>query len=118
MRGCGEGRCEVPASLRPVFLLYENDVGCVNSRRRKRRGRPPGEKYAPPVPVRLTADQLSAIDDFRRGAPDLPSRSEAIRRLVEYAIDHIRPKNADPDSTRNLTLLSPEANRKDPEGAN
>lgn len=52
----------------------------------KKRGRPPGEKFAPPTPIRLTAEQLAAIDDWRRQEPDLPSRSEAIRRLVEFAI--------------------------------
>lgn len=52
----------------------------------KRRGRPPGEKYAPPVPIRLTAEQIVAVDEWRRHEPDLPSRSEAIRRLVEFAV--------------------------------
>lgn len=52
----------------------------------KRRGRPPGEKYAPPVPIRLTAEQLASVDQWRRLQPDLPSRSEAIRRLVDLAL--------------------------------
>jgi len=49
-----------------------------------------GRKRAPetgtPVLVRLQADPLAAIDDWRRSQPDLPSRSEAIRRLVELGL--------------------------------
>jgi len=52
----------------------------------KRRGRPPGEKYAAPVPVRLTPEQLAYVDAWRQSQDDLPSRSEAIRRLVEEAL--------------------------------
>lgn len=36
--------------------------------------------------MRFTNEQMAAIDDWRRQEPDLPSRSEAIRRLVEFAI--------------------------------
>lgn len=39
-----------------------------------------------PVMVRLTADQLSAVDDWRRTQPDIPSRPEAIRRLTEAGL--------------------------------
>lgn len=31
--------------------------------------------------------QIRAIDEWRRRQPDLPSRSEAIRRLVETALE-------------------------------
>lgn len=31
---------------------------------------------------------LLAIDDWRRRQPDAPSRSEAIRRLIEIGLDH------------------------------
>ena len=33
-----------------------------------------------------TTAQLRAIDEWRRQQPDLPSRSEAIRRLVDIAL--------------------------------
>jgi hypothetical protein len=39
-----------------------------------------------PIQVRTQPDQLAAIDDWRRKQPDLPSRAEAIRRLVEQAL--------------------------------
>ena len=38
------------------------------------------------IPVMMSADEVSAIDEWRRRHPDLPSRSEAIRRLVELGL--------------------------------
>ena len=38
-----------------------------------------------PVMVRLQADLLAKLDQFRRKEADLPGRPEAIRRLVEKA---------------------------------
>lgn len=42
---------------------------------------------AAPVLVRVDLAVLERIDELRRAAPDLPSRPEAIRRLVEKALD-------------------------------
>jgi hypothetical protein len=36
--------------------------------------------------MRVTDDFLRQIDDWRRVQPDLPSRSEAIRRLTELGL--------------------------------
>jgi hypothetical protein len=38
------------------------------------------------IPVMMAATEVAAIDDWRRRQPDLPSRSEAIRRLVELGL--------------------------------
>jgi hypothetical protein len=38
------------------------------------------------VPVMMAAAEVAAIDAWRRKQPDLPSRSEAIRRLVELGL--------------------------------
>ena len=38
------------------------------------------------VPVMMAATEVAAIDDWRRKQEDLPSRSEAIRRLVELGM--------------------------------
>jgi len=35
--------------------------------------------------MRVSEDFLRAVDDWRRGQIDLPSRAEAIRRMVEQA---------------------------------
>ena len=40
--------------------------------------------------MRVEDDFLKAIDDWRRGQEDLPSRSEAIRRLVAIALESER----------------------------
>lgn len=53
-------------------------------------------KRTPPVPMddmehdqilqmRLSADLKTMLDDLRRAEPDLPSRSEMIRRLIQRA---------------------------------
>ena len=38
------------------------------------------------VPVMMTATEVAAIDAWRRKQEDLPSRSEAVRRLVELGL--------------------------------
>lgn len=37
--------------------------------------------------MRASPAWLTKLDDWRRKEPDLPSRAEAIRRLVEKALD-------------------------------
>lgn len=38
------------------------------------------------VPLLVTKTWLQAVDEWRRAQPDVPNRSEAIRRLVEQAL--------------------------------
>ena len=38
------------------------------------------------IPVMMGATEVAAIDEWRRRQADLPSRSEAIRRLVELGL--------------------------------
>jgi hypothetical protein len=38
------------------------------------------------IPVMMAAAEVAAIDAWRRKQDDLPSRSEAIRRLVELGL--------------------------------
>jgi hypothetical protein len=45
------------------------------------RGRPRTDTS--PVMVRLSAAELALVDDFRRQLDDLPSRPEAIRRILK-----------------------------------
>jgi len=45
-----------------------------------------GDGAGHPVMVRLSDDLLARLDDFRRSADDMPSRPEAIRRLVEKSL--------------------------------
>lgn len=47
---------------------------------KKRGPKPTGQ--GTPVMVRVQPELLAALDDWRRAQPDLPGRSEAIRRLL------------------------------------
>jgi hypothetical protein len=60
------------------------------------RGRPPGRTQDRPFQMRVSKTFLRIVDDWRRGQIDLPSRAEAIRRMVELAAK-IKKK---PDSDR------------------
>lgn len=40
-----------------------------------------------PYQMRVTEEWLATIDDWRRQQADLPSRAEAIRRLVEKGLE-------------------------------
>jgi len=46
--------------------------------------------------MRAPEDFLNNIDDWRREQPDLPSRSEAVRRLVETAAQQLPPRRRIP----------------------
>jgi hypothetical protein len=50
------------------------------------RGRP--RLHATPITLRVLPPLIKAIDGWRKDQPDQPIRTEAIRRLVEYALDH------------------------------
>ena len=52
----------------------------------KRRGRPATGRGTT-IGVRIHDDQLQKIDAWATDQPDHPSRPEAIRRLVEKALD-------------------------------
>ena len=47
------------------------------------RGRPTKKPQDRPFQMRVSDDFLRTVDDWRRGQVDLPSRAEAIRRMVE-----------------------------------
>jgi metal-responsive CopG/Arc/MetJ family transcriptional regulator len=50
--------------------------------------RKPGEALqSERVQAMLTHEELVALDDWRRRQPSIPSRSEAIRRLVAAGLD-------------------------------
>jgi metal-responsive CopG/Arc/MetJ family transcriptional regulator len=56
-----------------------------DSAKKSSRGRPPVDTEA--VNVRLPREMIEAIDAYRRAEEDLPTRPEAIRRLVEKALE-------------------------------
>jgi hypothetical protein len=52
----------------------------------KKLGRPKKESKTRQVQMRLAEEFLAKIDAWRRVQPDLPSKTEAIRRLVERGL--------------------------------
>jgi len=53
------------------------------------------------VQVRMPPDLRRAIEDFRRNEPDIPTRPEAIRRLLKQAV------TARQDAPSNLNQQGP-----------
>jgi hypothetical protein len=60
-------------------------MSTVSSAKKSARGRPSVDSEA--VNVRIERPQLSKLDDWRRSQPDLPTRPEAIRRLIELGLE-------------------------------
>jgi hypothetical protein len=52
---------------------------------RQNRGRPAGRTQDRPFQMRVSEVFLRTVDDWRRAQIDVPSRAEAIRRMVELA---------------------------------
>jgi hypothetical protein len=50
-----------------------------------------------PFQMRVAPEWLSMIDEWRRSQPDIPSRAEAIRRLVDMGLG--RALTVNPDAT-------------------
>ena len=57
----------------------------------KRKPGPAATGKGTPVQVRLQPEQLQRLDDWREGHDDQPSRPEAIRRILEKALNHGQP---------------------------
>jgi hypothetical protein len=57
----------------------------IYNTKKSKTGRPPVDSEA--VTVRLRSEVIARIDDWRRDQPDLPGRPEAIRRLVDAALN-------------------------------
>jgi hypothetical protein len=41
------------------------------------------DEHGTSIHVRLQQDELQLLEQYRRSQPDLPSRQEAIKRLIE-----------------------------------
>ena len=70
----------------------------------------PGRTYDRIFQMRVTDDFLKLLDAWRKRHPDRPSRTGAIRELVEYAIEHQSKSTSFPGSIErhrhNLSVLS------------
>lgn len=76
------GRYELP--LGSLSWYREAMKKATHDIMKPRKPRPQGT--GEPVMVRLQPELVSPLDDWRRKQDDLPSRAEAIRRLVEQAL--------------------------------
>jgi hypothetical protein len=66
-----------------IYDIYVNtEIAQMTSRPR---GRPTKRPQDRPFQMRVSEEFLRTVDDWRRGQTDLPSRAEAIRRMVELA---------------------------------
>jgi hypothetical protein len=72
---------------------YKIIMSAVNSAKKPVKGRPVVDSEA--VNVRIERDMLGALDDWRRGQSDLPSRPEAIRRLIEVGLAAARSSRSE-----------------------
>jgi hypothetical protein len=55
------------------------------AKEKKRIGRAPGPTRPYPLQVSISQELLDRLDDWRRSQPDLPPRTEAVRRMIELA---------------------------------
>jgi hypothetical protein len=62
----------------------------IDSARKSTKGRPSVDSEA--VNVRMERPQLTRLDDWRRRQVDMPSRPEAIRRLIDLGLAAKRPE--------------------------
>jgi len=80
---------------------YSVDVFNVNTKHTKMttnkrpRGRPSKSAQDRPFQMRVSESFLRMVDDWRRGQIDVPSRAEAIRRMVEIAVREKKKPNTD-----------------------
>lgn len=52
------------------------------------------ERHSTRVHLMMTPSELLAIDEWRRQQPDLPSRAEAMRRLIQLGLTSKAPKTS------------------------
>jgi hypothetical protein len=59
-------------------------MSTLNSAKKLSKGRPVVDSE--PVNVRIERSQIVALDDWRRQQTDLPSRPEAVRRMIKLGL--------------------------------
>jgi hypothetical protein len=80
-----------------ILGTYRLNVNTLNTKmtKNRQRGRPKGRAQDRPFQMRVSEAFLRTVDDWRRAQTDLPSRAEAIRRMVELAAKMKRKPDAD-----------------------
>jgi hypothetical protein len=75
--------------------IFVNTKMIKLTKRDRPRGRPTKRPQDRPFQMRVSEQFLRTVDDWRRCQIDLPSRAEAIRRLVELATKIKKKPDAD-----------------------
>jgi hypothetical protein len=75
--------------------LIVNTKNTSMTSNRRPRGRPSKRTQDRPFQMRVSEPFLRTVDDWRRGQIDVPSRAEAIRRMVELAAKMKKKPDAD-----------------------
>jgi hypothetical protein len=57
------------------------------------------QSAAAAVQLRLSGDTFISLENWRRSQPKIPARSEAVRRLVEIALNKLVPGVSEPSPT-------------------
>ena len=91
------------SSLPTIELRFEYSfhVFNVNTKRikmtinKRPRGRPSKSAQDRPFQMRVSESFLRMVDDWRRGQIDIPSRAEAIRRMVEIVVREKKKPDSD-----------------------
>ena len=80
------GKLQLPIGSLTFYVSHKMGKESIPVTQKKRgRGRPPTGQD-PTLTVRLPMDLRSAIETWAKQQKDTPSRSEAIRRLIEIAL--------------------------------
>lgn len=63
-----------------------------------------------PFQMRVAPEWLEALDDWRRHQPDIPSRAEAIRRLVDLGMGKVLAQSPEAFSAPGTRTLHQDPN--------
>ena len=76
------------AALSPACILCTRIIMAKQEKSvHKKRGRPAGRSYGETIPMRLSPALKDKVEGWAEKQPDKPSRSEALRRLIELALN-------------------------------
>jgi hypothetical protein len=81
-----------------LYTLITETVNTLITEMQKKVGRPPGKTQDRPFQMKVNATFMAMVDDWRRNQPDMPSRAEAIRRMVALVAASESPAAAKPRS--------------------
>jgi hypothetical protein len=85
VRAGGKLRLAIGPQYVNAHALNVNTEHTAMPKTRQPRGRPRKKIQDRPFQMRISEQFLRTVDEWRRSETDIPSRTEAIRRMVEFA---------------------------------